>query len=128
MREFLPLIIVGAIIGTFALLFLIGFLAIRKHKYVSDLNRHMTDGELVKRLLHYAKPHWKSFVLCLLIMLFSVVYDVISPLIIGQLVELVQGDFTMEQLLGRVGFYASILVVSLICTYFQAIILQKTGQ
>ena len=128
MREFLPLIIVGAIIGTFALLFLIGFLAIRKHKYVSDLNRHMSDGELVKRLLHYAKPHWKSFVLCLLIMLFSVVYDVISPLIIGQLVELVQGDFTMEQLFTRVAFYAGILVVSLICTYFQAIILQKTGQ
>ena len=31
-REYLPLVIMGSIIGTFTLLFVLGWLALRKHK------------------------------------------------------------------------------------------------
>ena len=128
-REYLPIVIVAAVIGAFTVAFLIAWAALKKHRDDSDdRERRLSDKELIGRLLRYAKPHWKSFVACLLIMLFSVVYDVISPLLMGEVQNLIKGDFELRQLFMMVGLYASILVVSVVCTYFQAMILQKVGQ
>ena len=128
MREFYPLIVIGAIIGGFALAFTIAYLTIRGNKEAIGFDRNMKDGEITRRLLRYAKPYWKSFVFVLLLMLFSIAYDIVSPLIIGDIEEVIKGDFELSYLWVRVAVYAAILVVSLVCTYFQSIILQKTGQ
>ena len=128
MAEFLPVIIVGAIIGAFAICFVMAYLAIRKEKEQKEDERHMSDKELVIRLLAYAKPYWKSFVLVFLIMLISIAYDIISPLIVGDIQSLVKDEFELNDLYIRVGVYAGILVVSMISTYLQAMILQKIGQ
>ena len=128
MHDYLPLLIVGAIIGVFTLIFT-GVYALEKNKKESmGFDRHMDDSEIVKRLLVYARPYWKEFALTFVIMLFSIGYDVISPLLIGDIQALVKDDFELRDLFARVAVYAGILVVSLICTYFQAMILQKTGQ
>ncbi|MBR3973311.1 MAG: ABC transporter ATP-binding protein [Oscillospiraceae bacterium] len=128
MREYLPVLIMGGIIGTFALVFLMVWLAIRKVKDEEENERDMSDSEIVRRLLAYAKPYWKSFVLVFIVMLFSIAYDVFSPLLIGNIEKLISSDFELKQLYLYVAGYAGILVVSLICTYLQAMILQKTGQ
>ncbi len=127
-QEFMPVLIVGAIIGAFALVFIIAYFAIGKVAPDKESDRHMQDTELIARLLHYAKPHWKEFILVFCIMIFSIVYDIVSPLIIGDIQALVKVDFELPELYKRVAIYAGILVVSMICTYFQAIILQKIGQ
>ena len=77
MRNYLPVLIVGALIGTFTLVFILAYLALRRHKEQSDDNeRHMSDGEIVKRLIRYAKPYWKSFVLVFFVlMLLSYVFS-----------------------------------------------------
>ena len=128
MYEFLPILIVGAIIGAFTMVFVIAYIAIGKVKNENDKERTMSDKELVKRLFAYAKPYWKDFVLVLFIMVISILYDIVSPLIVGQIEKMVKSDFALNDLFEMVGIYASILVVSMICTYVQAIILQKTGQ
>ena len=129
LREFLPIVIVVAIIGSFTTVFVIAWFAMRKRKDETDeQERKLSDKELITRLLQYAKPYWKNFALCLVIMLFSVVYDVLSPWIMGQIQDLIKADFALKDLYMMVGLYASILLVSVICTYFQAMILQKTGQ
>ena len=130
MHEYLPVLIVGGIIGLFTTFFLIAYAILRRHKEdMTDRNRNMSDKEIVTRLLRYAKPYWKSFIAVFFIMLFSIVYEVVSPLLMGTLTKLIQSDdFGLNQLFTLVGVYAGILIVSLICTYFQAMILQKTGQ
>ena len=130
MREYLPILIVGAIIGMFTTLFLIAYAILRKQKEdMTDRERNMSDKEIVTRLLRYAKPYWKSFIAVFFIMLFSIVYEVVSPLLMGTLTKLIQSDsFQLDQLFTLVAVYASILAVSLVCTYLQAMILQKTGQ
>ncbi len=129
MNEYLPLLIVGAIIGACSLVFLVAYFAIRKSKeLLEDTDRKMADSQIIKRLLVYAKPYWKSFVGVFFIMLFSIAYEIVSPLLMGAITKMVQADFAYQDLLLFVLAYASILVVSLICTYFQAMILQKTGQ
>ncbi len=61
-------------------------------------------------------------------MLLSIGYEVISPLLVGHIEETVVGDFEMSYLLTVVGGYVGILLVSLVCTYIQAMVLQKVGQ
>ena len=128
-QQYLPILIVGAIIGAFTIVFVLAYIALQKHKEKEDDNeRHMADSEIIRRLLGYAKPYWKSFVAVFFIMIFSIIYDLLSPLIIGDIQGLIKSDFELKQLYSRVALYAAILVVSLICTYLQAMILQKTGQ
>ena len=128
MAEYLPLLIVGAIIGVFSLIFLAAYVMECKRKSVRGYDRNMTDGEIIRRLLAYARPYWKEFVLTLFIMLASIIYDIASPLLIGDIQALVKDDFVLKDLYVRVAVYAGILLVSLVCTYLQAMILQKTGQ
>ena len=128
MYEYLPIIIVGAIIGAFSIIFIMAYIALNKSKAEKDSDRNMSDGELVKRLLSYAKPFWKQFLVVLLLMIFSIAYDIISPLIIGEVQNLVKGKFELEYLYRYLAVYISILIVSMVCTYLQSIILQKVGQ
>ena len=129
MREYLPVLIVGAIIGAFSLAFLLAYFALRKSKEKFDEHeRHMSDKEIITRLLGYAKPYWKNFVAVFFVMLFSIVYDLISPLLIGHIQDTIKQAFELSYLFSMVGIYAGILLVSLLCTYLQAMILQKTGQ
>ncbi len=127
-KEFLPIIIVGAIIGAFTIAFILAWFALKKHKDETDTDRKMSDREIISRMLHYATPYWKSFIGVFFIMLFSIVHDLLSPLLIGDIQTLVKGDFELKDLFIRVGAYACILVISLICTYIQAMVLQRVGQ
>ncbi len=128
MAEFLPILIVGSIIGAFSIVFILAYIALSKAKEQKEYERNMSDGELVSRLFAYAKPYWKSFLLVLVIMIFSILYDIVSPLIMGDIAKILMTDFSLHDLYKRVGIYASMLFVSMVCTYCQSIILQRTGQ
>lgn len=128
MREYLPLIVVGAIIGAFTVAFLAAYVTEKKRKRLNAKERQMKDTELMRRLLRYAKPYKGQFALAFLVMLVSIAYDVVSPLMVGRIEDMVKGTFELPRLFAYVAVYAGILVVSMVCTYLQAIILQKTGQ
>ena len=128
MPEYLPILIVGAIIGVFTVIFLVAFLLEKDKKKSMGFERNMADREIIRRLLRYAKPYRGQFLLVFLVMLFSIVYDVTSPLLIGRIEELVKADFPLRTLFIYVAVYAGILLVSLACTYAQAMLLQKVGQ
>lgn len=128
MHKYLPVLIVGAIIGVFTLIFTLTYIMEKRRKEEADPDRHMEDGELIRRLMVYARPYRKEFAEVLLLLLFSVAYDLVSPLLIGYIEETVKGTFALSYLWTMVGIYAGILVISMICTYGQSMILQSTGQ
>lgn len=128
MRAYYPLLVVGAIIGTFSVCFIVAFALMKNKKEAIGFDRHMKDSEITRRLLRYAAPYKKRFLLVGMLMLFSIAYDIISPLLVGYVEEMVKEEFALPKLFATVAVYAGILAVSLVCTYFQAIILQKTGQ
>ena len=128
MHEYLPVLIVGAIIGVFTLIFVVAYALEKNKKETMGFERHMADSEIISRLLVYAKPYWKEFLLTFVVMLLSIGYDILSPLLIGDIQNLVKDSFRLRDLYLRVAVYGGILVVSLVCTYLQAMILQKTGQ
>ena len=128
MYEYYPLLVVGAIVGIFSIIFFVAYLTIKNKKEEIGFDRTMKDGEICKRLFAYAKPHAAKFVIVGFLLLFSISYDIISPLILGHVVELIKAEFEMVQLYQIVAVYVGILLVSLACTYAQAMILQITGQ
>ncbi len=128
MGEFSPLIIVGAIIGVFTVIFVAAYIVLKKKKAAVTFDRNMPDSEIMARMLPYAKPYLGSFAAVLFMMLVATAYDILSPLLVGDIERVIKDDFELRDLFIRVAVYASILIISLISNYFQSIVLQKTGQ
>ena len=128
MYEYLPLLIIGGIIGMCTLIFGAAYLVMQQKKALLVYDRHMPDSVIIRRLFAYARPYWGRFVLALFFMIVSVAYDLIAPLIVGYVENLVAEPFTLPPLFKAVALYAGILIVSMVCTYLQAVLLQKTGQ
>ncbi|MBO4878792.1 MAG: ABC transporter ATP-binding protein [Clostridia bacterium] len=128
MREYYPLLLGGGIIGLISIVLIVAYASIKDKKQAIGFDRNMKDGEIIRRLLRYAKPYAGSFIFVGFIVLFGIAYDVISPMIIGNLTELIKGDFELAPLFGMVAVYGGILIVSMVCTYVQAVVLQRVGQ
>ena len=119
---------VAAIILLFAVAFVVAYAKLKKATAKDEKDRTMSDREIVKRLLGFAKPYKKQFALVFIIMLISIGYDLLSPILVGNIQNLVKGTFTLNALFARVIVYAGILAVSLVSMYLQTMILQKVGQ
>ena len=128
MREYLPLLIVGAIIGVFSVAFVVAYVTMKDKKEAIGFDRNIPDKEIISRLLRYVKPYKAEFAIIFFIMLLSIGYDLLSPTIIGGIEEMIKTDFELPELYRRVIFYAMLLLLSMVCTYIQSVMLQKTGQ
>lgn len=130
MTDYLPLLIVGAIIGVFSAALILAYVFVKDKKESMGFERNMKDGELMKRLLRYAKPYWFNFVIVGLVMLLSVSYNILSPILTSDITKIIQqkDGFIYNDVLWRVIIYAVVLIGSLVGTYVQAMVLQKTGQ
>lgn len=128
MHEYYPLLLCGGVIGLFSAIFIFAYATMKDKKETIGFDRNMKDGELIRRMIVYARPHWKSFALAVVLMLLSIGYDVASPLLVGNIEEMIKGEFALSGLFRLVAVYGGILVVSTLCTYAQRLILQKTGQ
>ncbi len=129
MYEYFPILTVCGLIGLLSAIFIPTYALMKDKKEAFGFDRHMKDSEIIKRLFAYAKPFKRQFATVLLVMLFSIAYDIISPWLVGRVEEIIkEKDFELNTLYLYVALYASLLVVSMVCSYIQAVILQKTGQ
>ena len=128
MYEYFPILAVAGFISLVSIAFIIAYALMKNKNEAIGFDRNMKDGEIVRRLIIYAKPHIGLFAIVLVIMALTIAYDIISPVVIGTITEMVAEDFELNSLFLYVAAYVGILIVSVVCTYFQAIILQKIGQ
>ena len=106
-----PLLVLGGIIGLFSVIFIVAYATMKNKKEAIGFDRHMKDSEIIVRLLRYAKPYAPQFILVGFIMLISIAYDIISPLLIGRIEEVLSGNFEMSDLAAYIIVYASILIL-----------------
>ena len=125
-----PLVYVGIILGVFTLIFIVSFLTIKDKKEAFGFDRNMKDSEITKRLIKYALPHYKSIIIVFTVMVISIASDIILPLITGDITRILQteGGFEYKFVLMDVLLFISLLLISLISTYIQTMVLQRTGQ
>ena len=124
-----PLIIIAAVLGTVTAVMIAGIALIKDKKEAFGFERKMGDLAILRRLLGYARPFLRQFALVLVVLLFSIAADILLPLIIGSITDVLGvAGFAYSAVLWRTLVYVAVLVVSLVCTYLQAVLLQKTGQ
>ncbi len=82
MREFSPLLFAGALVGVFATAFLLAYIRVRRKKEDMGFEREMSDREIVRRLMAYARPYRGRFVLVLLIMLVAILLIVFVAMLL----------------------------------------------
>ncbi len=128
MHEYFPLLMVGGIIGLISAVFIAAYALMKDKKEAIGFDRNMKDGEIIKRLLSYAFPYRVQFLFAFLCVLFSIMYDVISPLLVGKVEEMLTRKFELSRLYTYVLFYVSLLIVSSLFSYIQAVILHRMGQ
>ena len=69
MDKYLPILIVAGIISVFTLAFLMVYIKVKRDKTMQEYARNMPDRVIIKRLLNYARPYIKTFVLVFVIIL-----------------------------------------------------------
>ncbi len=128
MYEYFPLLTVCGLVGLISTVFILAYAFMKDKKEAIGFDRNMKDSEIIRRTAKYAKPFIPQFILLLFVMIFSIAYDVISPMLVGRVEEMIKADFELPKLYGLVAAYACLLAVSMICSYVQSVVLQKTGQ
>ena len=86
---------------------------------------------MIKRLMHYILPEWKSFLLAFLLIIINVVLDVILPLFLKEFTDALgkRIDSTpLAFIIGLAAGYFGICVINQVLIYFESMVLQKTGQ
>ena len=83
MYEYFPILVVAGFILLISVLFIIAYAMMKNKNEAIGFDRNMKDGDIVKRLLVFAKPHIGSFLIVLFIMALTIAYDIVSPIIVG---------------------------------------------
>ncbi|MBR2612573.1 MAG: ABC transporter ATP-binding protein [Clostridia bacterium] len=128
MNVYLPLLIVGALIGTLATIFILAYAFMKNKKEAIGFDRNMKDMDLIRRLARYAYPYRFKLLGLLVFVVFSILTNLISPLLMGKIEELVKDTFELPTLYLYVGGYVALLIFSLLSTYILSVSLQKIGQ
>jgi ATP-binding cassette, subfamily B, multidrug efflux pump len=88
-----------------------------------------SDKAILGRLLKYALPYWKNFLVTLIFMLLSVGFALVEPFILGRSLDIIierPTDFNLLYI--WMGVFFGSIILNAIFNYLQTIILQKTGQ
>ena len=72
MKTVNPLLLVGAVIGVVTALLLFAYASVKDKKESMGFERNMSDGEIVRRLVQYAKPYGGKFALVGVLVLCSI--------------------------------------------------------
>ncbi|NLN51166.1 MAG: ABC transporter ATP-binding protein [Acholeplasmataceae bacterium] len=97
-----------------------------------ETTRQQSDSKIFKRLLEYAGPYKKNFIVSMIFILFDVALSSVSPMLIGLAVWIVRTNKPVNE---KVVYLILVLIVFLISigvmitmVYFQNILLQSAGQ
>ena len=128
MNIYLPLLIVGALIGTISTAFILAYALMKNKKEAIGFDRNMKDSEIIRRLAHYAYPYRFKLLGLLVFVIFSILTNLLSPLLMGEIEELIKDSFELSTLYIYVIGYVALLLFSLASTYILSLSLQKIGQ
>ncbi len=97
-----------------------------------EYTRSKSDSTIFKRLLEYAAPYKKNFIIALVFILIDVALSSISPMLLGFIIRVIGSDNTNNTKI----LYISLIILALllalgiavVMVYFQQILLQEAGQ
>ncbi len=98
-------------------------------EHQQEMKREVKDSVIIRRLVKYGHPYLWQFVLTFALMIFTVALQIAQPFIFGKVFEVFETPgFSFNTVLYFLTLYFGLTVVASVTSYFQQIILQKTGQ
>lgn len=96
------------------------------------LRKKYTDKEIIKRTFKYISPVKGKFILGIILILLNVVFNLITPRIIGAYMNALDIENLYEGVLPAILmyclYYFIVLLANMIFTYTETVIIQKAGQ
>jgi len=80
MHNYYPILWVGAIIGVISTLLIVAAFVVKDGEKETGFERNMKDSEIMQRLMDYAKPFYRQFIVVGFLMLFSSNQMLFKPL------------------------------------------------
>ncbi len=97
-----------------------------------EKTRNQPDSVIFKRLIQYASPYKKNFIVSMLFILLDVILSSAAPGILGFAVWIISNDQTHREKFILLGIVVILFIISIflavVVTYFQNILLQVAGQ
>ncbi|MCF7926730.1 MAG: ABC transporter ATP-binding protein/permease [Candidatus Izimaplasma sp.] len=88
----------------------------------------MKDGDILKRLLHYAKPFTKKYIIAFTLMIISVFAAIFEPYLIGRSIDIIVYNYDFNTLLSTLSLLTLAVISGNLLNYILTIQLQKIGQ
>ena len=95
MDKYLPVLIVGAIIGIFTIAFLLAYVKMKKDKSYKEFERNMSDSQLIKRLLGYSSIGQAGFILVFFLDLNGPVVFLVSSYLLAYALSTIAAFFAV---------------------------------
>ena len=96
------------------------------------LTKKYTDREILKRTFKYIAPYKLKFILGIFLILLNVVFNLLTPRIIGAYINALDVSNLYEGALKTIFiyciYYFIVIVINMLLTYIETIIIQKAGQ
>lgn len=89
--------------------------------------RRLSSGQMARRVLPLFRPHARSVVVGVLLLLVSVAMQLAGPLVLWQLIDVYVAEGTRAGVIGSALVYALLFLVGAATTYFQVVVLAKMG-
>lgn len=100
---------------------------------VKDITRNYKDKEIVKRLVLFAKPYTKQFIIGFILTIILVLIDLVPPLLQGQIIGFLRNDTLSNNNILLycfllIGGYILIAFIGCFINYYNSMLLQRIGQ
>lgn len=86
------------------------------------------DRNILMRLINYAKPYVKWFLMVLILVLVITVCELYRPILVGDTIDNIIGEGNFNGVKKTALIYFFVLILSFVCNFLQTWILQLTGQ
>lgn len=100
---------------------------------VKDITRNYKDKEIIKRLVLFAKPYTKQFIIGFILTIILVLIDLVPPLLQGQIIGFLRNDMLSNNNILLycfllIGGYILIAFIGCFINYYNSMLLQRIGQ
>lgn len=98
-----------------------------------DVTRKYKDSVIISRLVHFARPYLKGFILGFVLTLILVIIDLLPPLMQGQIIDfLTNKSLSKENILLYcyllIGGFIGLIIIQAFINYYNSMLLQSLGQ
>lgn len=98
-----------------------------------DITRKYKDSVIISRLVHFARPYLKGFILGFVLTLILVIIDLLPPLMQGKIIDfLTNKSLSKENILLYcyllIGGFIGLIIIQAFINYYNSMLLQSLGQ